>query len=102
MSRFEALHTLISENPGDAELRYLLGLEHVNRGDLELALRCFDACLERNADYAYAYFHAAKALQDLGRMEDARRKVLSGVEAARRGRDARAAAELEDLAEELG
>lgn len=102
MSRFEALHTLIAENPDDPELRYLLGLEHVSRGDLEQALLSFDACLERNAEYAYAYFHAARALQELGRMEEAREKALRGVQAARRERDARAAAELEDLVEELG
>lgn len=102
MTRFDALHTLIAENPNDAELRYLLGLEHANRGDLELALLSFDACLARNADYAYAYFHAARALQELGRLDDARQKALHGVEAARRARDARAAAELEDLVDELG
>jgi tetratricopeptide (TPR) repeat protein len=102
MSRFEALHTLITENPHDAELRYLLGLEHVSRGDLEQALLSFAACLERNAEYAYAYFHAARALQELGRMDEARQQALRGVEAARRARDSRAASELEDLVEELG
>ncbi|MBK9383740.1 MAG: hypothetical protein IPN34_02785 [Planctomycetes bacterium] len=102
MTRFDALHHLIAENPHDAELRYLLGLEHVSRGDLEQALLCFDACLERNADYAYAYFHASRALQELGRMDDARAMALRGLAAARRARDARAASELEELVDELG
>jgi tetratricopeptide (TPR) repeat protein len=102
MSRFEALQSLIAENPDDAELRYLLGLEHVSVGEHERALLCFGECLARNADYAYAYFHAARVLQELGRSDEARSMALRGVDAARRTRDGRAAAELEDLVEELG
>lgn len=101
MSRFEALQQLIADDPDDAELRYLLGLEHANRGEHEQALLCFGDCLARNRDYAYAYFHAARSLLELGRREEARDQLSEGLAAARRARDSRAAAEIEDLIDEL-
>ena len=92
---------MLAADPSNAFARYGLAQEHVKAGEDERALAEFRAVLEANPDYQAAYYHAGKALERLGRKEDARAMYERGVETSRRSGDLHARSELEAALEEL-
>lgn len=101
-SRLETLRKLVEQNPGDSRTRYMLAMELAGAGDLEGALAEYDALLARDPAYCYAYFHAGRTLEKLGRAEQARQMYLRGIEAAERAGDRHAHDELRSALEALG
>ena len=101
MDRIAALRSMLAADPSNAFARYGLAQEYVKAGDDERALVEFRTILEADPDYQAAYYHAGKALERLGRKEDARAVYARGVEASRRTGDAHARGELEAAMEEL-
>lgn len=101
MDRIAALRSMLAADPSNAFARYGLAQEHVKAGQDERALAEFRAVLEANPDYQAAYYHAGKALERLGRKEDARAMYERGVETSRRSGDLHARSELEAALEEL-
>lgn len=101
MDRIAALRSMLAADPSNAFARYGLAQEHVKAGEDERALAEFRAVLESNPDYQAAYYHAGKALERLGRKEDARAMYERGVETSRRSGDLHARSELEAALEEL-
>lgn len=101
MDRIAALRSMLAADPSNAFARYGLAQEHVKAGEDERALAEFRAVLEANPDYQAAYYHAGKALERLGRKEDARAMYERGVETSRRSGDLHARSELEAALEEL-
>lgn len=101
MDRIAALRSMLAADPSNAFARYGLAQEHVKAGQDERALAEFRAVLEANPDYQAAYYHAGKALERLGRKEDARAMYERGVAASRRSGDLHARSELEAALEEL-
>lgn len=101
MDRIAALRSMLAADPSNAFARYGLAQEHVKAGQDERALAEFRAVLESNPDYQAAYYHAGKALERLGRKEDARAMYERGVTASRRSGDLHARSELEAALEEL-
>ncbi|MCS6951762.1 MAG: tetratricopeptide repeat protein [Bryobacterales bacterium] len=101
-SRLEILHRLVEQNPEDSRTRYMLAMELAGAGDLEGALREYEALLARDPAYCYAYFHAGRTLERLGRTEEARQMYRRGIEAAERAGDAHAREELRGALEALG
>lgn len=101
MDRIAALRSMLAADPSNAFARYGLAQEYVKAGDDERALIEFWTILEADPDYQAAYYHAGKALERLGRKEDARAVYARGVEASRRTGDAHARGELEAAMEEL-
>lgn len=74
-------------------------MEYVKAGDLESAVREFDAVLSSDPSYAAAYFHGGQALEKLGRRDGARDYYRRGIAAAR---DPHARSELEAALDILG
>lgn len=101
MDRIAALRSMLAADPSNAFARYGLAQEYVKAGDDERALVEFRTILEADPDYQAAYYHAGKALERLGRKEDARAAYARGVEASRRTGDAHTRSELEAAMEEL-
>jgi tetratricopeptide (TPR) repeat protein len=103
-SRRQQIEEMLAEEPHDAFLRYCLGMEYVGAGQHEEAARCFLELLRIDPDYIPAYQQAGKALQSLGRTDEAVAAWRAGIDrAAARGGpdDLHAAAEMEGWVEEL-
>jgi len=101
-TRLEVLKQLVEQNPADGFTRYGLALEYANSNNLTEALVQFDELLRHNPDYAYGYFQRGKALERIGRMEDARAAYEAGIEAAGRSGDAHARSEIQGALDLLG
>lgn len=100
--RLAVLRQLVEENPSDSRTRYMLAMELAGRGELEGAVRQFEAVIAADADYVAAYMHGGQALERLGRLEEARAFYRRGIDACRRTGNRHAQQELEALLELLG
>jgi Flp pilus assembly protein TadD len=100
-SRIARLEQMLADEPNDPELRYALAMEHVSAGDDGQAVRCFRELLERSPDHAPAYHQAGRALDRLGRTDEARETLRQGVAVARRRGDEHAAGEMQGLLDNL-
>lgn len=92
--RLERLHRLVEADPSDAFCLYGLGQEYARRGRLDEAVAWYDRCLAAEPDQFYAYFHKARALEQSDRVAEAIATLRTGLDRARRGGDAHAAAEI--------
>ncbi|HTP33666.1 MAG TPA: tetratricopeptide repeat protein [Candidatus Acidoferrales bacterium] len=101
-SRLESLKSLVAQNPQDSFLRYGLAMEYRNGGDLESAMREFQALMDANPDYAATYFHAGQTLERIGRLEEARAVYRRGIEVTTRKGDQHACSELQGALDLLG
>jgi tetratricopeptide (TPR) repeat protein len=101
-TRLESLKSLAAQNPQDTFLRYGLAMEYRNAGDLDSAMREFQALMDGSPDYVATYFHAGQTLERLGRSEEARSVYQRGIEAATRKDDAHARSELQGALDLLG
>jgi tetratricopeptide (TPR) repeat protein len=99
--RLETLKEFIEMNPRDCFARYGVAQEHIKRGDNEQALEQFSRIFEINPDYQAAYFHAGKAYERIGQIEQARQTYKKGIELASRSGDLHARSELEAALNEL-
>jgi tetratricopeptide (TPR) repeat protein len=77
-------------------------MELVNTGDAEAAVVEFEQLLASHPDYTYGYFHGGRALEGLGRLEEARALYERGIEASRRKGDAKALNEIQAALDILG
>ena len=75
--------------------RYGLAMEYRNSGQAELAVEEFNALLAANPNYSAGYFHAGQALEQLGRVEDARTMYERGIEVTSRNGDSHTRSELQ-------
>ncbi|MDX1565492.1 MAG: tetratricopeptide repeat protein [Phycisphaeraceae bacterium] len=100
-SRLEQLMGFYEKDPTDVFSLYGIAMEHLGSGDEEQALAWFQKVHAEDPDHAYAHYHRARALSNLGRNTEAAEAIQQGLEAARRSGDSHAAEELTALAESL-
>ncbi len=100
-SRRQMLEEFVAQKPDDVFSRYGLALECMNSGDPAAAEQHFRALLERNAGYIPAYQMYGQLLVRESRIEDARRVLSSGIEAAARAGNQHARSEMEALLNDL-
>jgi len=101
MSRLQQIQAMLAEEPKDPELRYMLAMEFVSIGDDLAAVRAFEALLELAPKHAPAYHQAARALQRLIRIDEARSMLQKGIPAAMAAGDSHAAGEMQGFMESL-
>jgi tetratricopeptide (TPR) repeat protein len=94
-NRLELLQQMVAQDPNNSFARYGLAMEYANAGLREQAVEEFRNLLQQNADYAAAYYHAGQALEQLGRLDEARSMYEKGVEVTTRKGDAHTRAEIE-------
>ena len=94
-NRLEILEQMVSRDPGNTFARYGLAMEHANQGDWEQAVIEFRALLDRDNDYAAAYYHAGQALEKLGELEQARSMYEKGLQITTRKGDLHTRSEIE-------
>ena len=95
--RTQQIEAMLAETPDDTELRYMYAMEHVSEGDDAGAARCFQELIARAADYPPAYHQGARALQRLGRDDEAKALLRRGIPAATARGDHHAAGEMQEL-----
>ncbi len=100
--RLEQLHKLFEADPQDADLPYMIALEHSKAGDSAEALSWLDKTIALNAHYHYAYFQKAKVLDDDGETDAALAVIDEGIALAGNAGDGKALGELQELRSLMG
>jgi thioredoxin-like negative regulator of GroEL len=101
-TRRQMLEEFVAAKPNDAFARYGLAVECANTGDAAAADENFKTLLAAHPDYVAAYFQYGQYLARVGRTEDARSALTSGIATAQRTGDDHARAEMEAALAELG
>ncbi len=101
VSRLDLLQRMLEKDPQDAFCRYGLAHEYVKVGRFDEAIRWFDAAIEADKDYCYAYYHKAKALLEGSQRDTAAATLRAGLVRAEAIGDAHAAAEIHALLDEV-
>jgi tetratricopeptide (TPR) repeat protein len=101
-ARLETLRAMLAHDPKNAFARYGLAMELLNTGDAEASVGEFRALLEASPDYTYGYFHGGRALEALGRVEEAREMYEAGMAASREKGDMKALGEIQGALDILG
>lgn len=94
-NRLELLRQMVGQDPANSFARYGLAMELANGGALEEGARELRTLLERDENYAAAYFHLGQALEKLGEIEQARAVYEKGIEVTTRKGDSHTRAEIE-------
>lgn len=101
-SRREKIEALLRDDPGDVFLRYSLALELESAGEWEACLEILEDLGRGAPPYVPALQMAGQFLAARDRIEDARRALREGIEAAREQGNAHAAREMAELLMSLG
>jgi predicted Zn-dependent protease len=102
MDKIAMLTEILRGNPGDAFARYGLAMAYAGEGRVDDALREFAVIVEGSPDYVPAYQMSAQTLLKVGRVEEARVRLMAGLAACERTGNAHAASEMQGMMEELG
>lgn len=100
--RLKKLLKLLAADPDDADVPYMIGLEHAKADDPAEAITWLDRTLALDPGYHYAYFQKAKMLSELGEDEDAVAVLDRGIARATADGNAKATGELEELKLAIG
>lgn len=92
---------MLVESPDDPELHYMLAMEHVSAGDDAGAVKVFQRLIEVAPDYPPGYHQAARALQRLDRIAEARSLLQKAIPIALRKGDQHTAGEMQGLLDSL-
>ena len=94
-NRLEMLKQMVEQDPNNSFARYGLAMELTNSGHLDESTAAFRTLLQRDENYAAAYFHLGQALEKLGEIEQARAIYETGIEVTTRKGDLHTRAEIE-------
>lgn len=101
-TRRTKIEAMLRDDPGDVFLRYSLALEMDSAGEADASLEILEALARETPAYVPAFHMAGRQLVTLGRIDDARRALREGIEAARAQGNAHAAGEMAELLMTLG
>jgi tetratricopeptide (TPR) repeat protein len=94
-NRLDTLKSMLEQDPTSAFARYGLAMEYVNLGRLDEAIDEFHSLLGTHPNYAAGYYHAGRALEQLGKIDEARAMYEKGIEVTTRTGDAHTRSELQ-------
>jgi thioredoxin-like negative regulator of GroEL len=100
-TRRQRLEEFVAAKPNDAFSRYGLAVECMNSGDAPAAEEHFRKLIETSSDYVPAYQQLGQLLVRLGRSDEARAVLSSGMAVAQKKGDQHARSEMEALLAEL-
>ncbi len=100
--RREKIEALLRDDPGDMFLRYSLALDLEGSGEWAAALELLEALGRETPAYVPALQMAGQFLAARGLVEDARRALREGIDAARAQGNTHAAGEMAELLMSLG
>jgi predicted Zn-dependent protease len=102
MARSDQILALLSSDPDDIDLHYMLAMSYRSEGDHARAIAKFDDCIGMNAAYHPAYFQKATTLVQTGESEPARAVLDEGIAQATSAGDVHAAEEMHAMRDSLG
>lgn len=94
MPSIEQLRKLLDKTPEDDFVLYALALEHAKLGEHEHALQWFDRAIAADDSNPYHYFHKARSLEALKRIDDALETLRTGLRFAKAADDDKAVSEI--------
>lgn len=100
-SRIEFLREALKADPGSAFVRYALAMELANFAEPVEAMEHFEYLLAYHPDYSPTYYQAGKLLARQGRLGDAKRVLMNGIQVTERQGNLHARSELEAALEGL-
>ncbi len=80
MDRIELLLQLYEDDKSDPFTQFALGFEYQKMGQLNDALRWYEALVESTPSYTGVYYHLGKLYAELGRPKDASRIYKDGIQ----------------------
>jgi len=102
MDRIAMLTEILQQNPTDAFARYGLAMAYAAEGKTEEALCEYGTAIENTPDYVPTYQMSAQTLMKLGRMDEAKARLVEGMAACERTGNAHAASEMQGMLDEIG
>jgi Tfp pilus assembly protein PilF len=93
--RMRQLQQMLQRQPDDPFLLYGMAMEYKKADEPARALEYFGKVLRRDPNYCYAYYQRAQVHESLGELDQARRALREGLEAADRSGDGHARQEME-------
>lgn len=100
-TRKEQILEMLTSDPTDTMLRYMLAMEWVSEGKDDEAARCFAELLRQAPEYVPAYVQGGLAWKRLGQVDAARSCWQRGIMTARQQNDTHAAEEMQAMLAEL-
>lgn len=100
-SRLEKLQELAALDPSNKLVGYGLAQELAGLGRAEEAVAQYRRVIAASPDYCAAYFHGARTLEQLGRLDEARTLYGEGIATATRTGDHHAASEMQSALDAL-
>ena len=95
------LTEILRHNPTDAFARYGLAMAYAGEGKSDEALAEFTTILSHTPDYVPAYQMSAQTLLKLGRRDEARARLETGLVACNRTGNAHAASEMQAMLDDI-
>lgn len=99
--RLDKLLALHHADPHDADVLYMIALEHAKAQRHDDAVAWLDRTIAQDARYHYAYFQQAKSLSELGQLAKAKAVLTRGLKQARDDGNGKALGELSALLESM-
>jgi predicted Zn-dependent protease len=96
-SRREQIEELLVLEPDDPFLRYGLAMEFASAGQDDDAFRSLETLLQRSPDYVPAYLQAGRTLLRLGRDDEAKAILTTGIGVAAKAGNDHARGEMAEL-----
>ena len=101
MDKVAALSAILEHNPSDAFARYGLAMAYAADGNELQALAEYSTILSHTPEYVPAYQMSAQLLLKTGRVEEARSRLVDGVDIAEKSGNAHAASEMQTMLDDL-
>jgi hypothetical protein len=101
-SRREKIEGMLAADPDSEMLLYMLAMEQRKEADHAACLETFERLQHRQPPHVPSFFMGAQVLAELGRVEQARTVLRTGIEAARDQADSHAAGEMSEFLASLG
>lgn len=95
--RLDQLLKLHTADPADADVPYMIALEHAKGEHPEDALPWLDKAIDLRPDYLYAYYQKGQLQAQLGDRDAATATLKHGLERATAAGDEKAISELTEL-----
>lgn len=81
--RLIQIQEMLKAEPNDEFLNYALAIELEKNGDIESAIAQLNSMLQKNEHYLAAYYKLGKLLEELSKLEEAKKVYLKGQEIAK-------------------
>jgi len=88
------IQRLLDLEPNDPFMLYAMATDHAKESEHLEAVSFYERTIEADPDYCYAYYHMARSLEALNRIEEAKIVLDHGLEAAQHTNDAKGISEI--------